>query len=130
MVVKRTWKVVSGSLAAGAILVPATAMAGNGIPALHDVVPYVSESPTSEEASYYTQITEGLLISLDLESLLTAASEASDLSETSLESEGSEPSEPSVPSEESAASEASEPSAPSEPSVPSEPSEPSADDSE
>ncbi len=133
MVVSRRWRVISGTMAAGAILVPATASALDGLPSLQDVVPYVSESPTTEDATFYQNLTNGLPVTLDLESVLTfddesvasLASELSALSEPSTPSEPSEPSVPSEPSEPSIDSEASEPSAPSEPSEPSAPSEPS-----
>jgi hypothetical protein len=117
MVVKRKWKVISGSMAAGAILVPTAAMAQDGIPSLQDIQPYVSESPTSEDAAFYQQIGDGVPVLFDFQSALTA--------DESL-TVPSEPSEPSAPSEPTVDSESvpSEPSAPSEPSVPSEPSAP------
>jgi hypothetical protein len=125
MVVKRNWKVISGSMAAGAILIPTAAMAQDGIPSLQDIQPYVSESPTSEDAAFYQQIGDGVPVLFDFQSALTAdetvltvASEPSVPSEPTVASEPSAPSEPTVAS----VSVPSEPSAPSEPSVPSEPS--------
>ena len=136
MVVKRRWKVVSGSVAVGAILVPSAAMAQNGLPSLQDVRPFVSETITSEDAAFYQQIADGVSVLFDFQSVLSAdetilsiasePSEPSELSEPSEPSEPSELSEPSAPSEPSEPSEPSAPSEPSEPSAPSEPSEPSA----
>jgi hypothetical protein len=127
MVVKRRWKVVSGSVAAGAILVPSAAMAQNGLPSLQDVRPFVSESITSEDAAFYQQIADGVTVLFDFQSVLSAGETIlSDASEPSEPSALSDPSEPSAPSEPSELSEPSAPSEPSEPSAPSEPSEPSA----
>ena len=137
MVAKRSWKVVSGTMAAGAILVPTAAMAqDSGLPSLRDIQPYVSETPTTEDAEFYQDIADGVPVVFDFASVLTAgdtiptiASEPSEPSEPTIASEPSEPSEPTIASEPSEPSEptiASEPSEPSEPSVPTPPSEPSA----
>jgi hypothetical protein len=93
MVVKRNWRVISGSMAAGAILVPTAAMAQDGIPSLQDIQPYVSESPTSEDAAFYQQIGDGVPVLFDFQSALTA-----DETVLTVASEPSVASEPTVAS--------------------------------
>ena len=131
MVVRHRWRVVSGTMAAGAILVPtAGVLANDALPALEDVQPFIGASNISaEDADFYQRVADGLPVAFDFESVLTAEDTIlSEPSEPTVESI-SVPSEPSEPTVESI-SVPSEPSEPSEPSVesvsvPSEPSEPS-----
>jgi hypothetical protein len=132
MVVKRQWKVVSGTMAAGVVLVPAGAAFANGgdggETVLEDTVPVVEYWEFSpKEKAFLEQFFEGQQINLDFLSLSITADSASVPSESvqseSVQSEVSEPSESaSEPSPESES--ASEPSPESESA--SEPSEESA----
>jgi hypothetical protein len=70
MVIKRSWKVVSGTMAAGVLFVPQSAALADDGPDLKDPVPVLEDFEFSAaETAFLSKFFEGKLVNLDFLSL-------------------------------------------------------------